>query len=40
LTIDADGRGTDEAQLACLLFGLDPDDLHFAGDVFLGHNLA
>jgi hypothetical protein len=40
LAIDADGRGADEAQLACLLFGLDLDDFHLARDVFLVHDLA
>jgi hypothetical protein len=38
LPIDADGRGADEAQLACLLFGLDLDDLDIVGNSLLGHD--
>jgi hypothetical protein len=40
LPIDADGRGADEAQLACLHFSLDLENFHLAGDAFLGHDLA
>jgi hypothetical protein len=40
LPIDADGRGADEAQLARLVFGLDHENIHFAGDAFLGYDLA
>jgi hypothetical protein len=39
LPVDTDGGGADEAQLACLLFGLDLDDFHLAGDTFLVHDL-
>jgi hypothetical protein len=40
LPIDADGRGADKAQPACLLFGLDLDNFHFSRDAFLGHDLV
>jgi hypothetical protein len=40
LAVDADGRGADELQLACLLFGLDLDDFNHARDAFLVHDLA
>jgi hypothetical protein len=40
LPIDADGRGTNELQLACLVFSLDLDDLNVSGDTFLGHDFA
>ena len=40
MPVDADGRGTDEAKLARLVFGLDLEDLHLTGDSFLGHDLA
>jgi hypothetical protein len=40
LAVDANGRGADEAQLACLLFGLDLDDFNLVWNAFLVHDLA
>src|ERR687898_332900 len=40
LAIDTNGRGADEAQLACLLFGLDLDDFNLVWNAFLVHDLA